>query len=416
MVNLDTFEWTFLFRFFMAYALGTLIGLERESARGDNKYRVSAGVRTYTLICLFGFACGILHYFDFPFAFPVGLLALTALVVVTYFSKTQEEHFGWTSEVMSLLTFVIGTLCMLQDLKIPVTIGVISTILLSEKAHIEEQVENLEKSEFLAALRFLVVTLIIFPALPNEIYTRFHLNPASIWLIVIMVSSVSFGGYFLIKRFGSTVGLWLSGIMGGIVSSTAVSIAVGRIAQQSPGQSKNALRATLLASSVMYLRVLVLVSIINSNFAAALWPKLVALAAVGGGLALLTIQDEKPTAKSAVKSIKNPFEIKPALIFAALFVGLSVVTGLAKQRFGDAGLFALSLFAGFVDVDPFILSMIHHTAEIQGVIISAALITLMTNTLMKGIYFSVLAEKVRKEAALKYALWAFLHLPLVFFF
>ena len=412
MVDLAAYEWTFLLRFLLAFALGILIGLERESSRQSDRYR--AGVRTYTLICVYGFGCGILSYYNIPLAFAVGLLSITAMVVVTYLAKIQEEHFGWTSQVMSLVTFVIGALCMLQDVKIPITIGIMSTLLLSEKAHIEERVENLEKSEFLAALRFLVVTVIIFPALPNQGYTQFNLNPASIWLIVIMVSSVGFAGYFLIKRFGNNVGLWLSGIMGGIVSSTAVSVAVGRIAQQSPSQSKNALRAALLASGVMYIRILVLIAFINSAFLSSLWPKLLALAVVGAGLALSTIQDEKPTAKSAVKTLKNPFEIKPALIFAALFVGLLVVTELSKRSFGDTGLFILSFFAGVVDTDPFILSMIHHTADIQRAIVSAIMLTLMSNTLMKGIYFGVLAKKVRKEAILKYIFWALLHIPFIF--
>jgi len=411
MVNLNAFEWTFLFRFFLAFTLGILIGLERESSREGDRYR--AGVRTYTLISLYGFGCGILSYYNIGFAFAVGLISVTALVVVTYLAKIQEDHFGWTSQVMSLLTFIIGALCLMENVSIPITIGIISTLLLSEKAKIEDQVENLEKSEFLAALRFLVVTVIIFPVLPNRNYTQFNLNPASIWMIVIMVSSVSFGGYFLIKRFGNNVGLWLSGIMGGIVSSTAVSVAAGRIAQQSPGQSKNALRATLLASSVMYLRILVLVAFVNSNFISYLWPKLLALAAVGAGLALSTAQDERPTAKNAVKSLKNPFEIHPALIFAVLFIGISVIIELSKQFFGDTGLFLLSLIVGVVDVDPFVLSMIHRAPDIQHVVISAILLTMMSNTVMKGIYFGVLAKKVRKETFLKYAFWAFLHLPFV---
>ncbi len=412
MVDLNLFEWTFLFRFFLAFTLGILIGLERESSRQDDRYR--AGVRTYTLISLYGFGCAILSYYNVGFAFAVGLISMTALVVVTYLAKIQEEHFGWTSQVMSLLTFVIGALCLMANVTIPITIGIISTLLLSEKAKIEDQVANLEKSEFLAALRFLVVTVIIFPVLPNRNYTQFNLNPAAIWMIVIMVSSISFGGYFLIKRFGNNVGLWLSGIMGGIVSSTAVSIAAGRIAQQSPAQSKNALRATLLASSVMYLRILVLVSFVNSNFIAYLWPKLLVLAAIGAGLALSTAQDERSVTKSAVKSFKNPFEVRPALIFAALFVGISIIIELCKQFFGDAGLYLLSIIVGVVDVDPFVLSMIHRTADIQSIVVSAILLTMMSNTIMKGIYFAVLAKKARKETIFKYAFWALLHLPFAF--
>ena len=238
---MNSFEWTFQLRFIVALALGFLIGLERETSGSDRKSKLFAGVRTYTLISLFGFACGWLFHLNVTFALPAGLIAIGALALTEYISKLKEGKYGLTSEVAALLTFTIGALSMLADIWVPMSLGIIATLLLSEKAELENWVDRLDKSEFLAVIKFLLITLIILPALPDQNYTQFNLNPKNIWQIVIMVSSIGFVGYFLMKKLGDKVGLWLSGLLGGIVSSTAVSIAVGRIAKNDSAQSKNAL-------------------------------------------------------------------------------------------------------------------------------------------------------------------------------
>jgi len=262
-----TFEWTYQLRFLVALVLGFLIGLERETAGVEHKAHVFAGVRTYTITSLYGFGCAWLSRMDVNLALPAGLVSVAALVLVEYLSKTKEGSTGWTSEVAALLTFGIGALALLADIWVPMALGIIGTVLLSEKAEFGHYVERLDKAEFLAVLKFMLITLIVLPVLPNQDFTQFKLNPSRIWQIVILVSSIGFVGYFLSKRLGSKVGLWLSGLLGGIVSSTAVSVAAGRIAQRSPEQSENALQASLLASSVMYPRTLALVAIINPAFA-----------------------------------------------------------------------------------------------------------------------------------------------------
>jgi uncharacterized membrane protein (DUF4010 family) len=236
---MNTFEWTYELRFVVALALGFLIGLERESASSDRKLQYFAGVRTYTIISLYGFGCAWLQYINVSFALPIGMVSIAALAVVGYLAKLKEGRIGSTSEVAALLTFLIGVLTMLTDVWVPMSLGIISTILLSEKAGLDNFVDKLDKSEFLAVLKFLLVTVIILPVLPNRDYTQFHLNPTRIWQIVILVSTIGFVGYFLSKKFGSRLGLWLSGLLGGIASSTAVSIAAARIAKNDPGKQRH---------------------------------------------------------------------------------------------------------------------------------------------------------------------------------
>jgi uncharacterized membrane protein (DUF4010 family) len=414
---MNSFEWTFQFRFAIALALGFLIGLERESSGFEKKSRVFAGVRTFSLIALYGFGCGWLYQINIPFAIPVGMISILALSLVAYFTKVKEGHGGWTTEVAALITFIIGVLSLLTDVWVAMALGVISTILLSEKSSFEQFVETLDKSEFLAVVKFLLVTIIILPVLPDRNYTQFELNPTRVWQTVIMVSSIGFVGYFLTKKFGHKIGLPLSGLLGGIVSSTAVSIAVGRIAQHSPERSGSALRASLLASSVMYLRILVLIWILNPVLIPLLWWKFTILFSIG---ALLSITGKISSTESeqtgtSPSTLQNPFEIKPAIIFGTLFVILSVITMLVEKTFGSSGLLMLSAVVGVTDVDPFILSMVQHSATPESITISAIIIAMMSNTVIKGIYFGILAKRVQKDTFLRYGVLALLHLPIIIF-
>ena len=402
--------WTPPLRLLVALLLGILIGLERESAK--KTFKEYAGVRTFALLSLFGFGCAWLFRAQVTLALPLGLLAVAALTVLEYLTKRQVGHRGWTSEVAALLTYVIGALALLADVWVSMALGVIGTLLLAEKARIETYVERLEKTEFLAVVKFLLVTVIILPALPDKDYTRFALNPAHIWQIVVLVSSIGFVGYFLTKRYGDRMGLWLSGLLGGIVSSTAVTVAVGRMAQRAPEQAAGALQATLLASAVMYLRILVLVWILNPAFMPDLWWKLVLLFAVGVALAVTVRSARADPSEAPASTLQNPFEIKPAVVFASLFVVLSVVTTLVKNAFGDAGLLTLSALVGVTDIDPFILSLIRDGAAVSRVVMAAILLAMMSNTIVKGVYFSVPVKPVRKATLWRFGLWAALHLPL----
>ncbi|MBN2290509.1 MAG: DUF4010 domain-containing protein, partial [Candidatus Glassbacteria bacterium] len=297
---------------------------------------------------------------------------------------------------------------------LPLAIGIISAILLSEKTLIELYVESLKKFELFAILKFLVVTLLVLPLLPDKGYTQFNLNPTSTWKIVIIISSIGFAGYFLIRKLGSRHGLWLSGVLGGIVSSTAVSIAVGRIAQKVPESSRRALRSSLLASSVMYLRILVIIRIIGPAFLPFIWWKLVALSGLGLVFSLY-FRKRVATSKGVdFSTLRNPFEITPAIIFASLFITLQVATSLVKDYFGNAGLYVLSFIVGVTDIDPFILSLVHGNPAVTKVLVDAIIISMMGNTLIKGIYFGGLAREARNQAFLRYGLWTLLHLPFLF--
>ncbi|MBU0985387.1 MAG: MgtC/SapB family protein [candidate division Zixibacteria bacterium] len=406
-------EIPFSLRFFIALGLAFLVGLERERSGIMHKGKVFAGVRTYSLIGVYGFGCAWLNHDGVAWALPMGMLSISALAIIGYLAKLKHGHVGWTSEVAALLTYIMGALTLMAEIWVPMALGIIGTFLLSEKSRIEEFVEHLDRTEFLAVVKFLVVTLIILPILPNQEYTEFLLNPNRIWRIVVLVSSLGFAGYFLLKKFGDRVGLWLSGILGGIVSSTAVSIAAGRMAQKSPDLGASALQASLLASSVMYLRILVLIWILKPEYVAQMWWQLVVLSGVG--LALSFGVTAKPSAQPGenVQAPRNPFEIRPALVFAGLFVVLSLGTVMVTRLYGDAGLLALSGIIGVTDIDPFILSLVSQSQSYYTLMFAAIVLSMMSNTIAKGAYFAYLAKNVRRDSAWRYGLWAVLHIPII---
>jgi len=409
---MNIIEWSTELRLALALALGFLVGLERESTKIEQGSVIFGGVRTYPIISLLGFGCAWLQRSGVGFMLPVGLSVVGVLAAIAYVTKTKAGHHGFTSEASALLTFVVGSVALLADVWIAMALAVVNTVLLSEKAELETYLDSFNKVEFLAVVKFILVTVIILPVLPNQDYTQFGLNPTRIWQIVILVSSIGFVGYFLSKRFGNKVSLWLSGVVGGIVSSTATTVALGRIAHKSPEHSGMALQASLLASSMMYVRILVLILVINPVYLPAMWWRLTFLFLVGVVLSF-RIRSSGESEVAISPNLHNPFEIRPSIVFALAFVVLMVVTKLIEQRMGSTGLLLLSTVVGFTDITPYVLSLLHPSAAMARSVILALTVAMMSNTTAKSIYFASIVPEARRETFLRYGVWAALHIPLL---
>lgn len=407
---MDSIVWTEQVRFLLAFALSALVGLERERSRSSGNPH-AAGVRTHILTCLYGFGLAELHRRGMHLVLPLGLASVGIIQAASYWKRSTAGHYGWTSELSILVSFLVGVMCLVSDVWIPTAITILGVLVLTEKASIEQHVERLDRSEFLAVIKFLVVTCIVLPMLPNRDFTAWDINPASTWKIVVMVSSVGFVGYFLTRKLGGRMGLWVSGIVGGVVSSTAVAVATGRIAARSPEKAGAALQAAILGSSVMYLRILVLVWIVSPAFGQELSWRLPVLSVLGVALAWSVPNRSGQKEEERMENLQNPFEILPALLFAGFFTLFSVATSVVQTFMGGSGLVLLSLVVGTVDIDPFILSVAREAA-VQPILITAILMAMMSNTVAKGVYFGSLAAPVRKQAFLRYGAWALCHIPL----
>lgn len=410
---MNIIEWTTELRLALALALGFLVGLERESTKIEQGSVIFGGVRTYPIISLLGFGCAWLQRYGVNLMLPVGLTVIGVLAAIAYVTKTKAGHHGFTSEASALLTFVVGSVALLADVWIAMALAVVNTVLLSEKAELETYLDRFNKVEFLAVVKFILVTVIILPVLPNKEYTEFGLNPTRIWQVVILVSSIGFVGYFLSKVYGNKVSLWLSGVLGGLVSSTAATVAVGRIAQKSPEHAGMALQASILSSSVMYLRTLVLILVVNPVFLPQMWWRMTLLALVGVLLSYRVRPKGESEETTTFPNLHNPFEIRPSIVFAMMFVLLLIVTKLIEQRLGDTGLLALSAVVGFTDITPYVVSLLHPTATMARSVVLAITLSMMSNTLAKAIYFASLVPGSRKESFLRYGVWAALHIPLL---
>ena len=410
-----TIEWTLGLRFIVALAVGFLIGLEREGGRRHHPFFFFGGIRTFPVVSIFGFACAWMAANGFSWILPAGLMSVTAVAVASYIEKMKTGRYGATSEMSVLLTYSAGALACVADVRFPVAIGVIVTLLLSEKPRLESYVERLDKTELLATLKFLLVTIVIYPALPNIGYTAYNLNPARIWQLVVLVSAVGFIGYILSRKLGPKLGLPLTGLLGGIVSSTAVSVATGRLAGEKPEQAAMALRTALLASSVMYLRLIALIAVFGGGFSMEVNWRLGLLCVLGLTLAITADwkgDEGADTISGGLPSLKNPIEISIALLFALLFVGLRVATTLAHTYFGQLGVWGLGAVSGMVDVDPFVLSAVQGALSGR-LMIQAILMALLVNTIAKGLYFMVLSGRNRTAVLWRYGVLAFCHIPLM---
>lgn len=411
---IDNLESSLELRLALALILGFLVGLERESTKIDQQKLVFGGVRTHPIISLLGFGCAWLFKVGATLMLPAGFASIIVLTAVAYYAKIKGERFGSTSEISALLTFVVGALSLLVDAWIPMSLGIVNAMLLSEKARLEKFVQDLDRVDFLATLKFLLVTLIILPVLPDQEFTQFRLNPSKIWKVVILVSSIGFLGYVLSKKFGEKIGLWLSGLLGGIVSSTAFTIAVGRLAAKQQALARNALQAAILASSIMYIRILVLVALINAAFVPSILWRLLTLFSVGILLSL-RFRPEMSSMQEVrqILGLENPFEVTPALMFGVLFVVLSVVTSFVQTLGGETGILTLAGVVGVTDETPFILSIVRNPDTLPRTATLAMFIAMMSNTIMKGLYFVFLVPSVRRETLLRFGIFALLHVPVI---
>jgi uncharacterized membrane protein (DUF4010 family) len=188
---------------------------------------------------------------------------------------------------------------------------------------------------------------------------------------------------------------------------------MGHMAKKNPSRSDSALQAALLASSVTYLRTLVLIWFINTSYIQNLWQRFVFLALIGALLSIRMLRKESPALESEMPELQNPFEIRPAIGFALLFILLSVLTVFVKTTMGNSGLLGLACIAGVSDITPFILSIVQGSDGTIHIFTSAIILALMSNTIAKGIYFWSLSPITRKETALKYTIYALMHIPFI---
>jgi len=379
-------------RFTAAGGLGLVLGLERErSQRGEKTY---AGARTFALIALIGAISAYLQVrHDVPWLVVGAFFGVTALVAASYVITVQAGQFGATTEVSGLFTFLVGCLCGWGDLGLAAGVGVAGLLILSIKGWSHRVAERISEEDVEAAVKFAVITAIVLPLLPNKAYGPTEalavLNPFKIWLMVVLISGLNFGSYILVKVVGEKHGIGLTGILGGLVSSTAVSLGFAQRSKREPPLASALTLGILLAWTVMFVRVVIMVAIVSPALGLRLAAGIGLMAAVSialcGFLWLRHRRAEKET--ETVKSGENPFDLGEAVKFGLLFGAVTFVAKAAQVYFGDAGLYIAGGLAGLTDVDAISLSMANLANNVPADAVPAArtvLIAVLSNTLVKG--------------------------------
>lgn len=406
-------EFDLFVRFGVAIAIGFFIGLQREFSHGGEGKTIPAGERTFALLSLSGALAAMgSDQFRQPLIFFGLLLAVGLLVVVGYVFKARNEHFGMTTEAAILVTVLLGGLCYWNYTGLAVAIAVVTTLLLSLKFETDRLVESLTREDVNAALQFAIVSAIVLPVLPNEalLPPPFDvLNPFKIWLMVVFISGISFLGYVLIKILRDERGLGMTGFLGGLVSSTAVTYS---LAQRSNKKKISRLLAyaIMLSWAVMIPRVLVQIGVLNWTLLVASWQPLGIASAATFAYALF-LYVARPSLNPEKIALQNPFDIIAALRFGLLYAAVLLVSRAAQLYLGDSGVLISSFLSGFVDVNAIALGLSELSLS-GGLDIRIAtlgiVLSILANTLSKGgIVFWV------GSPALKQSIWPGVALILV---
>lgn len=384
----------------LALLSGLLIGLEREHSKpvADEKRGFTGGVRTYPIFAMLGATSGLLG----PLPLFGAALGLSLFLAVGYWRDVEQGHVGLTSEGSALLTFFLGALAtaqVIQPLRMRIfvvaSIAVAITLLLSAKTELRQFSARLSRDDVIATLKFLIIAVIVLPLLPNEPLGPYGaLNPYRIGFMVLLIAGIGFVGYVAMRLFGHGKGLLITGAIGGLVSSTAVTLASAARAKQTPALATVSALAVVIASTIMFVRVLITVAAVELSLLPALALPLGVMAAVSlGAVALMAFRDRAHRSETGEVKLSNPFELSKALQFGAFFVFILVASRWATDTFGNAGTYLAGLLAGLTDVDAITLTManlVKSKALEPEVASRTIVIAVASNTVVKGVMAVVL--------------------------
>jgi uncharacterized membrane protein (DUF4010 family) len=380
----------------LVLALSFLIGLDREEHKAAGDQYSFGGVRTFPLIGLIGYALALLAEGQL-LPVTLGFAVVGAFLLVSYrYKLSTSTRAGVTSEMSGLATYLIGALVYKEQYWIATTLSIAGILLLELKAGLENLTKRIAPDEILTFTKFLLLTVVILPVLPNRDIGPFQINPFKTWLVVVAVSAISYGSYVIGLLTKGQGGILVAAILGGAYSSTVTTIVMARRAVR---ENRPHLFAggTLIASGMMYIRLTVLLGIFNRNLMVLLWPSFAGLAvlAIAAGWLWARLPDSKTGPLRPEYQAKNPLEFRAAFLFGVLFLGMVIITHYALVYLGKTGLYSLAALMGVVDVDPFILGMTQSTGGstpiAEGAV--AILIAASSNNLVKGIYAYVISDR-----------------------
>ncbi|MHB0959731.1 MAG: MgtC/SapB family protein [Pirellulaceae bacterium] len=342
----------------ISLSLGILVGLQRQRSES-----VIAGLRTFPLLTLLGTLLAALDQSRGASGWIIaaGCLSLVALVSVTNLVRLRQDtaDFGMTTEVAILVMYAVGAYLVVGDRVVAVAVGATVAILLQFKPELHGIAARLGDQDLRAIMTFALITCVILPILPNTTYRTISpldvLNPFEVWMMVVLMVGISLTGYLIYKFFGRNAGIILGGVLGGAISSTATTLSYARRTRTDPHTSHTAALVIVIASTVVYARVLIEILVVAPQHVLSLAPPIVVM--MGTGILVAAVawwRGQNDLAESPEQ--KNPTEIHSALIFAALYAGVLMALAAAKTYLGGQGLYAIAVLSGLTDMDAITMS------------------------------------------------------------
>jgi uncharacterized membrane protein (DUF4010 family) len=380
-----------LINFILVTLFALLIGLEQRRHHWDEKPETLYGTdRTFTFIGILGFILYVLSP-DHLVPFLSGGFALVILLSIFYWKRIDYQNkYGFTSIIVVLITYSLAPLIYSEPLWLSFLVVTTVLILTELKPQFKSFTAKMDEGEFIVLAKFLIISGIILPLLPHEVISQaIPISPFKIWLAVVVISGISYLSYLMQRFLFPQKGILITGLLGGLYSSTATTIVLARKSKASPGGAHLIVASIVYATAMMFIRIYVLAFIFNEKLAASLLLPFAVLTVVSFLLGWLVLRfgDKGETADIKEANNKNPLEFKTALVFAGLFVFFALITKYVLQVYGTHGLNVLSLVVGVTDIDPFLLSLFTGKFVISlHAMGQAALIAVTSNNLIKLAY------------------------------
>jgi len=390
--------------FLLTLGISFLIGIGlRQYYEAEQKFDTFGTVRTFVFIGLLGFVLFQLPAIG-PQAFLCGFGALLLFLLVYYAHKViQKKSPGLIGVLIALLTYATGPIALSAPPWYLVLVAISILFVLHSKGRIRQLSDRLETGEVLTACTFLAIAAVALPLVPavttdagivGRIFAVLPVTPRQVWLAVVVTTAISYFGYVLQTYLFPKKGLILTGLVGGVYSSTAAVIVLAKKSRLSQAAEVDAARAILLAVSMMYLRLLALVVIFQPRSAGTAGPPLIVLALLAAAYAYWLqpapsqdVNDGEVHVFAEPELRRNPLELNAAALFAVLFVAVSYLTKLVLDQFREAGLRALSFLVGFSDITPFVVSVLQGTLGLElAQMLQAIIIATASNNLLKTAY------------------------------
>lgn len=402
---------TELFYFFVALAIGLFIGLERgwHERKQPEGLRI-AGIRSFALIALSGCLAGYLQPIVSPFIAPIAFAGMLTIVAVAYWQQTRQgRDAGVTTLFTMIITFLLGLMVSYGEVVNATMIAVVTTLILRFKTSLHAGIAALRGKELTGIIQLALISTVLLPILPNRPLDPWGvLNPYQIWLMVVLIATLSLVGYFAIRMLGAKRGVLITSLFGGLASSTAVTISLARLSRVHTSMPKLCAGAILLSSSIMFPRMLIEVAIVNPVLLNALYTPLLGMMLITLGGAFLLLRQPAPYSPPFEEPSYSgsPFQPVPAIIFGAALAGILLLSHLAIQFAGEEAVILVALLSALTDADAPTLALANMTKSTlsESVAILGILVTAITNTFVKIAYAGLLGSRTLFKTLLPTAL------------